>query len=123
MKIAVSIAVIALVMLCMSFMPACAEENNENVASAAGEVKEEVNETAHSVEGAAANVTEEVKEEAAEAKEEATGAVEKTKETVTSEETKTAEKATEEAKQPGFEAIFAVTGLIGVSYLILRRRQ
>lgn len=110
------LAAIALVMLCGSFMLACAEENNANVMSAAGEVKEEAAEAVHTAEEAAANVTGEVKEEAGKA-------VEETKETVTSEK-KTAEKATEETKQqPGFEAVFAVTGLVGVSYLILRRRQ
>jgi len=44
-------------------------------------------------------------------------------ETATAEETATAAEAATKKKTPGFEAIFAIAGLLAVAYLVLRQRE
>jgi S-layer protein (TIGR01567 family) len=72
-------------------------------------VKENVTEAAKAVEEVKENVTEAAK------------TVEEVKENVT-EAAKTTEKAAEKAA-PGFESLFAITGLLAVAYLVLGRRE
>lgn len=107
----VSIMLVALMML---FTAAMAVNGEENAAEAA--VGEEINATEHAAE--------EVKETAVVASEKATAKVEAAAENVTeaakedvAEAAKTAEKAT-----PGFEGLFALTGLLGAACLLLARR-
>ncbi|OPX76601.1 MAG: hypothetical protein A4E44_00522 [Methanosaeta sp. PtaB.Bin018] len=85
--------------------------------------KENVTEAAPVAEAAKENVTEAAKtvEEAKESVTEAAKTVEEAKENVT-EAAKTAEKTAEKAA-PGFEVLFALTGLLAVAYLVLGRRE
>jgi hypothetical protein len=128
MKRWTTITLAILVMLLASVAIVGASEVKEEAAAAAGEVKNATEGAAHEVkeEAKAAvsegkNVTEgaakEIQAAAGEVKKEAESAVKEVKE----EAKKTEETKTEEKKQPGFEAIFAVTGILTVAYIVIKR--
>ena len=100
MKI-VSIMLVALMMLLTAAMAANAEEH-----------------AAEAVTGAVAVAEEKVNESAVVAKEEVKEAATKAEEKVNASATEAAEKAA-----PGFESIFAITGLLAVAFLVLGRRE
>lgn len=102
----VSIMLVALMMLFTVAMATNAEETA---------VKEELETDISATEHAAA---EEVKETAAEVSEKATVEAEEAKESVTEDV-----KAEEEKAAPGFEGIFAITGLLAIAGLVLSRRE
>ncbi|HOT07336.1 MAG: hypothetical protein A4E45_00744 [Methanosaeta sp. PtaB.Bin039] len=126
------LAVLVLSVLALSTMAVASEESVAKVAGAVAEVKEEAAGAAEAVGAAASNATETVKEEAAsvaeEAKEEAAKTTEEAKETVSEAAESAKEKVNEtipaEAKgTPGFEAVFAIAGLLSVAYMVLGRRN
>ena len=110
----ISIMLVALMMLFTAAMAVNGEEREENAVEAA--VGEEINATEHAAE--------EVNETAVAVSENATAKAEAVTEQVTEAAkkdvagaAKTAEKAT-----PGFESLFALTGLLGAACMLLGRR-
>ena len=117
----VSILLVALMTLFIAAMAVNAEEaavkeemekGAAAVESAAGEAKETVVAAAETATAKAEEVKDEATAKAEEVKEDATAKAEEVKENATA----AAEKAT-----PGFESLFALTGLLGAALLFARR--